>query len=79
MLKAIFWDNDGVLVDTEILYYQANRETLEKIDINLTVDQYRTISLDQGQSVVNLARYKGYTDEQILELRRLRDDRHHRL
>ncbi|MFC1569817.1 HAD family hydrolase [bacterium] len=73
MLKAIFWDNDGVLVDTEGLYYQANRDTLSEIDIQLTIDQYRTISLDQGQSVVNLARYKGYNDEQVVKLRQQRD------
>jgi beta-phosphoglucomutase-like phosphatase (HAD superfamily) len=23
--EAIFWDNDGVLVDTETLYFRANR------------------------------------------------------
>ena len=28
MLKAILWDNDGVLVDTEHLYFLATRETL---------------------------------------------------
>ena len=26
MLRAILWDNDGVLVDTEQLFYEANRE-----------------------------------------------------
>ncbi len=26
MLQAILWDNDGVLVDTERLFYEANRE-----------------------------------------------------
>ena len=27
MLKAIFFDNDGVLVDTEHLYFAATRDT----------------------------------------------------
>jgi len=73
MLKAIFWDNDGILVDTEALYYQANRDILSTIDIRLTPEQYRSISLDQGQSVLNLARYKGYSDDQITALRQTRD------
>ena len=29
MLEAILWDNDGVLVDTEKLYFQACREELQ--------------------------------------------------
>ena len=36
MLKAILWDNDGVLVDTEGLYFQACRETLERLGIRLS-------------------------------------------
>ncbi|MBN1781714.1 HAD family phosphatase [bacterium] len=76
MLKAILWDNDGVLVDTETLYYRANRETLAEIGIELTEEQYLSISLDQGQSVVNLARYRGCTDEQISDLRQKRDLRY---
>jgi hypothetical protein len=27
MIRAIFWDNDGVLVDTEKLYFQATRSS----------------------------------------------------
>lgn len=26
MIKAIFWDNDGVLVDTEGIFFKANLE-----------------------------------------------------
>ncbi len=36
MLKAILWDNDGVLVDTEGLYFQACRETLERLGVRLS-------------------------------------------
>lgn len=76
MLKAIFWDNDGVLVDTEMLYYEANRDTLAEIEISLSFDQYRTISLDQGLSVIDLARYKGFQENQIADLRRIRNSRY---
>jgi len=79
MLNAIFWDNDGVLVDTEMLYFQANRDTLKTIGIELSIDQFCTISLDQGQSVINLARYKGYNDNQLSNLRKMRNNQYLRL
>ncbi len=74
MLKAIFWDNDGVLVDTEGLYYQANRKILAETGIELTPDDYRRISLNNGQSVLNEAARNGYTRQQIAELRLRRDE-----
>lgn len=30
MLKTIIWDNDGILVDTEELYFKASREVLSE-------------------------------------------------
>jgi beta-phosphoglucomutase-like phosphatase (HAD superfamily) len=36
MLKAILWDNDGVLVDTEPLYFRATAQVLEKVGVKLT-------------------------------------------
>ncbi|MBK5102439.1 MAG: hypothetical protein JJE15_15875 [Desulfobacteraceae bacterium] len=38
MVKAILWDNDGVLVDTEELYFSATRDVLSKVGIDLTRD-----------------------------------------
>jgi HAD superfamily hydrolase (TIGR01509 family) len=40
---AIFWDNDGVLVDTEVLYYEANRQVLAGLGVELTVEQFREL------------------------------------
>ena len=40
MIKAIFWDNDGVLVDTEKLYYRANKEIFSNMGISLTEQIY---------------------------------------
>ncbi len=31
VIKAIFWDNDGVLVDTEELYFRATQEVLKGV------------------------------------------------
>ena len=49
--EFIFWDNDGVLVDTEGLYYQASRDALARIGFELTIQQFTTISLASGRSV----------------------------
>jgi len=35
MIKTIFWDNDGVLVDTEGLFFRANQEILAGLGIPL--------------------------------------------
>ena len=39
-LKYIFWDNDGVLVDTEGLYYEANKAALLSLGKELTEEDY---------------------------------------
>ncbi len=72
----IFWDNDGVLVDTEGLYYQASRDTLARIGFELTVYQFTTISLASGRSVFELAT----ADETLMdELRLWRNQRYSEL
>ena len=51
MLRAILWDNDGVLVDTEGLYFQAGCETLAQQGVTLTRKNFIEQSLTKGQSV----------------------------
>ena len=74
MFDGIFWDNDGVLMETEHLYYQANATALAGVGVELTLEVFRRISLRQGESVLTLA---GDTDG--LELRRARDEIYFRL
>ncbi len=33
--RALLWDNDGVLVDTEPLFFQATREALSGFGVRL--------------------------------------------
>lgn len=74
MVKAIFWDNDGVLVDTEGIFFRANLETLAGVGISLQWEQFEEISLTRGGSVLQLAEKPG-TDA-FFKLRRDRDDRY---
>ncbi len=48
MIKAILWDNDGVLVDTEKHFFAATRKTLASVEIDLTRDLFIEFSLIKG-------------------------------
>ena len=74
MVEAILWDNDGVLVDTERLYFQATQRALAGAGIELTLDLYKEVSLRQGKSLFSLATQRGLTAEQIAALRLERDE-----
>lgn len=73
MFAAIFWDNDGVLMATEHLYYRANAEALAEVGVSLSVEAFRRVSLCQGESVLGLAELHG---DQATGLRRRRDARY---
>lgn len=75
MFDGIFWDNDGVLMETEHLYYQANAQALAQVGVELSLEEFCRISLRQGESV--LALVGGASDAD--QLRRLRDDIYFRL
>ncbi len=51
MIRAILWDNDGVLVDTEGLYFQAGHEVLATQGVELTHRDFAEQSLQKGLSV----------------------------
>jgi HAD superfamily hydrolase (TIGR01509 family) len=76
MLKAILWDNDGVLVDTEELYFSATRDVLSEVDIDLSRDLFIQISLKQGRSAFDLAAEQGFSPEIISQLRSERNQRY---
>ena len=54
MIQAILWDNDGVLVDTEGLYFQAGREVMATQGVELTQEDFVEQSLQKGRSVFDL-------------------------
>lgn len=55
VFDGIFWDNDGVLMETEHLYYEANAAALDQVGISLSLTDFQRISLSQGESVLALA------------------------
>lgn len=76
MIKGIFWDNDGVLVDTEPLYFRAMRETLQEVGIELDLTEYTRITLDQGRSSLCLAEQRGFSATEVERLRHAKNVRY---
>jgi HAD superfamily hydrolase (TIGR01509 family) len=73
MVKAIFWDNDGVLVDTERLYFLATQRVLASVGINLTQQMYFDLFLVQATGAWHLAEEKGFSSLDVDRLRRERN------
>ena len=70
---TILWDNNGVLVDTEGLYFRATQTVLQTVGIDLTVKQFKEISLRRGESTFVLAVKHGIQAAEISRLRAERD------
>ena len=70
---TILWDNDGVLVDTEGLYFRATKAVLETVGIDLTPEQFKEISLRRGESTFTLAAEARIAAAEIACLRAERD------
>lgn len=79
MIKALLWDNDGVLVDTERLFFRASQQILETIGVSLDKDQYVELFLRQGKGLWPLAEAKGLSRHEIEKLRQERNAIYNRL
>ncbi len=75
-MKAIFWDNDGVLVDTEHLYFAATREALRGLGHELTEAEFIHYSLRRGASCFDLAAERGVDPARIDAARLARNERY---
>jgi HAD superfamily hydrolase (TIGR01509 family) len=73
MLRAIFWDNDGVLVDTERLYFLATQRVLAQVGIALTKELYIEFFLVQGKGAWHLAAQQGIPEADIEQMRQQRN------
>lgn len=72
MYKAILWDNDGILVQTEHLYYEANRRVLADQAVDLTLEQYRNLLLSQNVGVWHLV--QNASEAEITDLKAYRNE-----
>lgn len=72
--RALFWDNDGVLVDTERWYFQATREVLAEVGVELTEALYFEHFLASDKGTWHLAAARGLTDSEIARLKQKRNE-----
>jgi len=79
VFDAILFDNDGVLVDTEHLYFRANQEALAGIGITLDAATYVELFLREGRGAWHLARERGLGPADVDALRAARDRRYFEL
>lgn len=72
MKKYILFDNDGVLVETEKWYFEANVKALKELNITLELDVYLEI-MARGGTAWELAFDKGISKE-IIDKKRFQRD-----
>jgi len=73
MKKYILFDNDGVLVETEIWYYRASAKVLKTMGIDMSPESYKEIMIN-GLSSFVLAERVGFDKESIFKARAKRDE-----
>lgn len=75
MKRYILWDHDGVLVDTEPLFYEATRDALASLDVELPLSGYLA-EMATGRSAWERVRNQGI-DEATIQTKREARDRHY--
>lgn len=73
MIEVILWDNDGVLVDTEEMFFATTRAALARAGVALTQERYVHFALTSGRSAFDQLEAAGWSPEQVLALRHERD------
>ncbi|MDB4982828.1 MAG: hypothetical protein JWM82_3580 [Myxococcales bacterium] len=74
--EALLFDNDGVLVDTEGFYFQANREALAPFRVTLDRAAYVDLFLRDATGAWDLLRARGVGEDAIAAARAGRDRRY---
>lgn len=59
MIEAILWDNDGVLVDTERLFFEATKSAFARLGLHLTEEVWAARYLGEGRGSGEIARDLG--------------------
>jgi HAD superfamily hydrolase (TIGR01509 family) len=77
--RAIFFDNDGVLVDTENLYFRATAEVLADHGVELTASAFHRLFLVESRGAWHLLDETGLPHEDVEVLRARRNARYEEL
>jgi len=75
MHKFLLWDHDGVLVDTEPLYFAATQESIRLLGLDIDRAEYLRLTT-AGRTSWELARQRGIAEAVIAEARQERDRRY---
>ena len=59
MVKAVLWDNDGILVDSEFVFYETTRAAFAAMGLELTKEIWGIEYLGEGKSSREIAREMG--------------------
>ncbi|MHB8382795.1 MAG: HAD family hydrolase [Candidatus Binataceae bacterium] len=73
MIEAILWDNDGVLVDTESLFFAATRDTLARAGQIITREIFIDHVLRSGRNLFDDLLSQGWNAADIAALRQERN------
>lgn len=76
--RYILWDHDGVLVDTEPLYYEATRDALAALGLDLPLEDYLA-DMEEGLSAWERATREGIPKNVVVARREWRDRRYQEL
>ena len=73
MITTVFLDNDGVLVDTERCYCEANQETCRRYGYELSRAEYQRLFLSSGTGLREVASLLGWSKDMLSTVRSERD------
>jgi HAD superfamily hydrolase (TIGR01509 family) len=76
--RYILWDHDGVLVDTEPVYYEATRDALAALGLDLPLEDYLA-DMGEGVSAWERATREGIPEDVVVARREWRDRRYQEL
>src|SRR5678815_4217534 len=68
MIEAVLWDNDGVLLDTEILFFETTRATFARFGLHLTKETWGKHYLGEGRTSKEIAASLGADSDSIERL-----------
>lgn len=73
-MKTIFFDNDGTLVDTETIYFEATKAILKEVDIDMSKEWFIDFVLRKNCSSWKLLEGRGFSDKEVEFLKKKRNN-----